>query len=460
MPYRERVQHLLPSPCVETSIATALESPSFEPAPWPEWGWWQEYGSQELNWLICQALQCNPTIQAVRERICYAESQAVIAHSKLSPLVYFNGSDEFTYLSQNGLYRALNPTVPLANQLVNLGLSFFYEFDFWGKYRNLFCAAIGYERAAIAESAQAELITSAALAQAYFAVRTNMVRRGLYQELYEVRKQFFNLQERMLQNSLYSALVPLLSEEGLFEAEQWRLNVEQEVEVGIHLVNVLAGRSPDAPLCLNEPLLPLPAQLALPCDLSLSLLARRPDLMAQCWRVEALAREVGAAKADFWPDINITALIGLQATSWAKLFEWASGTATALPALSLPIYTAGAIGANVCGKKALFNEAVFEYNELILTSFQQVTDLLSIGRAVYAEKEQQERIVANALARYQLTQGRAQVGIDSAFATWQVQEAAILRQLEDVELLYQQYAVSIGLTRALGGGYLCAGGGR
>lgn len=444
---------MLPPPCVGTSVAQALAEPPFEPGFWPERGWWREYGSPELNYLIDQALQCNPTVQAVRQRICYAQSEAVIAHSKLCPLITFDASDQYNYLSQNGLYRALNPTIPLSNQLIQFGLSFFYEFDFWGKYRNLYYAALGEQRAAIAETAQAELITSAALAQAYFALMTNLTRRTLYAELYEIRKNYFDLQREMQRNALYSALTPLLSEEAIFEAQQWLYEIDQEIAVGKHLVNVLAGRGPDAPLALNEPLAPLPRALSIPTDISLQLLARRPDLMAQVWRVDALAHEVGAAKADFWPDINIAALIGLQAGSWSKIFELASGTVGALPALSLPLYTAGAIGANVCAQKALFNEAVFQYNELILMSFQQVTDLLAIGRAVYGEKEEQARIVANATSRYELTRLRQQRGIDNILTAYQYLEELIEEQLEEVQLLYQQYVVSIALTRALGGGY-------
>jgi NodT family efflux transporter outer membrane factor (OMF) lipoprotein len=458
MSRQERFQNALPPPCIGTSVAQAIDEPFFEPGPWPERGWWRAYGSAELNFLVDRALQCNPTIQAVHERICFAKSQATIARSKLSPLVYFDADYEYNYLSQNGLYRALNPTIPLSNQLIDLSLSFFYEFDFWGKYRNLYQAALGKQRAAIAETAQAELITSAALAQAYFALKTNLIRRDLYRQLYDIRRDYFALQAEMQQSALYSALTPLLSQEALFEARQWLYEIEQEIAVEVHIVNVLAGRGPDEPIGVCEPLLPLPTALAIPCDLSMQLLARRPDLMAQLWRVEALAREVGAAKADFWPDINITTLIGLQAGSWSKLFEWASGTFSALPALTLPIYTAGAIGANVCAKKALFNEALFQYNELILTGFQQVADLLAIGQAVYGEHEEQAKIVANASRRYELTRQRQQKGIDNLLTAYQFQEQMIEQKLEEVQLLYQQYVVSIALTRALGGGYFCAGG--
>ena len=182
--------------------------------------------------------------------------------------------------------------------------------------------------------------------------------------------------------------------------------------------------------------------------------------MAQIFRLDALAFEVGAAKADYWPNINISGLAGFQSGSWSTLFEWISKTIGVLPGLSLPVYTAGAIGANIDAKKALFDEAVYQYNDLILQSFNQVADLLAIGKSVYGEKEKQSQIVDNAKARYGLTLLRQQNGIDNALSAYQFLEELLLKKLEEIQLLYQQYVVSISLTRALGGGYFydCAGG--
>ena len=382
MSREEQEQNILPTPSIETSEMKSFEDRSFEKTDWPEKNWWAQYGSKELNELIEKALKKNPTIQAVQEKIDLAKNRAIVARSELFPLVYFNAEDQWQYLSQNGLYRALNPDIALSSSQIDFSLSFSYEFDFWGKYRNLYRAALGYEKAAIAESAQIELITAASLAQAYFALRTNQERKKLFDHLYEVRKNYFDLQTKMLKNALYSRLTPLLSEEDVFQAKQWVYNIEKEIEVDKHLVNILAGQGPDEPLDLTEPLVSIAPKLAIPSNISLELLSRRPDVMAQVWRVDSLAFEVGAAKADFWPNINLTALAGFQSGSWSKIFEWISKTVGLSPALSLPVYTADKIQANLDAKRSLFNEAVYQYNDLILKSFSEVADLLAIGKSV------------------------------------------------------------------------------
>jgi NodT family efflux transporter outer membrane factor (OMF) lipoprotein len=442
----EITQNMLSAPSLKA------EGP-FVKGNWPQKKWWERYEESELNDLIAIALQNNPTIQAAKERIEAAKSKATIARSDLFPLVYFETSDQLEYLSKNGLYRALNPEIPLSNQQIDFSLSFAYEFDFWGKYRNLFKAALERQQAAIAEKAQTELIISTAIAQAYFGLKACLEKQQFYQELYEVRKSYFELEVAMLQNSLYSKLQPLLSEEAAFQAQQWLYAIEKEIETLIHVINILVGKGPDESLALHENLAPLSRELVLPENLSSELLSRRPDLMALIARVEALAHEVGAARADYWPNINLSGFLGFQSGSWGKLFEWASKTIGALPGLTLPVYTAGKIGANIDLKKAEFNEAVYLYNDLILRAFQQTADVLSIGKEVYGKKEKQVQIVRNAKERYELTQLRRKSGLDDAFASFRFLEELIQKQIEDVELLFQQYLVSVNLIKVLGGGY-------
>ncbi len=346
----------------------------------------------------------------------------------------------------------MNADFPLHAYLLDLSLSFTYDFDFWGRNRNLFYAAIGKKRALQAEAANVQLIVTTALAQAYFAYVTNCKREKLYRELVVVRARLDKLDKLLVKKGLSSVLSPLLSEENVNEAKKQLLSVQEECAVDRHLINILAGRSPDTPIPLSQ--LPnLPTTLIIPNTLSLDLLARRPDLMAQIWRAKALAFKTGAAQADFYPDVNIMGLAGLQSTAWTKLFATTSATGLIRPAVSLPIFTAGAIRANVRSKKAEFDEAIADYNALLLRSTQEVLDNVAFAKSVYQQKVQQKTIVDSAKKRYQLTRLRARNGLDSQFNTDYLLEKVIEKELDDVLLLYNQYLASVKLIKALGGGY-------
>lgn len=453
MPKEEQTANLLSPPSIQLSIEKSLESGVFKNGDWPQSHWWTIFKSEQLNQLIAEALMQNPNIQGVGKRVESARQTAKIARSKLFPLLFFDADESWEYLSHHGLYRALNPHIPINTDLIDLTLSFTYEFDFWGKNRNLFLAALGEKRAQEAEEADVQLIVSTSLAQAYFALKTNLMRKNLYEQLFEVRNQIFKLQHLLQQKALLSKLQPLLSEENLLESEKWLLNIEDEVETDRHLINILRGRGPDAPLDLDQEIASPLQHLPLPNDLSLDLLARRPDLMAQIWRVEVLAHEVGAAKADFYPNINLTALIGLESTAYRFLLDGQSKRAALQPAIHLPIFTAGAIRANIRAKKALFDEAVNEYNSLLLKSAQEVADLLILAQTIYQQKKDQEEIVEASQERFALTDLRQRKGLDNRLTWYFAKEEWIHKQLEDISLLYSQYLATIKLVKALGGGY-------
>ncbi len=453
LPKDQQTENLLSPPSVTTSIDRSMESGFFSIGDWPKQNWWEIFGSSELNSLISIALDKNPTIQSIEKRVEYAKQTAKVVRSRLFPLLFFDADETWQYLSKNGLYRTFNPKIPLNANLVDLTLSFTYEFDFWGKNRHLFNAALGESKAEEAESAGVELITTTAIAQAYFALKTNLVRQRLYQDLFEVRRAFFELEGHLQDKALLSRLSPLLSEERLLEAEKLVFSIETEVETDKHLINILLGRGPDEPLNIEATLPQALETLTIPDNLSLDLLARRPDLMAQIWRVEALAHEVGAAKADFYPNINLTALLGLESINFSHLFRAQSKTAALLPAIHLPIFTAGAIRANIRAKKALFDQAVYDYNDLLLKSASEVADLLVLAKSIFEQKSAQDLIIEAAQTRYDLVLLRQQSGLDNLLSQYLAEEEWILKALDDVSLLYNQYLAAIKLTKALGGGY-------
>ncbi len=453
MPKDEQTKNLLTLPALDTSVASSLETPYFEEGEWPEASWWEMFQSPQLSALIEQSIAENPNLISVRRRIDFAEQTAKVVRSRLFPLLSFNANEKWELLSHHGLYRALNPKVPLNANLVDLTLSFNYEFDFWGKNNHLFHAALGERKAQEAEAAQVQLITTTAVAQAYFALKTNLVRQKLYGRLYEVRLQLFQLQNLLQMSALSSILPPLQAEEDLLEADQFLCSIQEEVATDQHLINILIGQGPDAPLEIDETLPLLPESLTIPSTLSVNLLARRPDLMAQIWRVEALAQEVGAAKADFYPNVNLTAFLGLESVFYAKLFQASSKAAGLLPAIYLPIFTAGAIRANIRAKKASFDEAVFQYNSLILQSVQEVADLLVLAESLFAQRQDQDQIVSAARERWEITLLRNESGLDNLLQSLVREAEMIERELGDVTLLYGQYSAAIKLVKALGGGY-------
>ena len=184
--------------------------------------------------MVSQALDENPSIQKVERRIEFAKQNATIARSRLFPLVFFDADETWQYLSRNGLYRQFNPRIPLNANLVDLTISFTYELDFWGKNMHLFRAALGEAMADEAEYAQVQLITTTAVAQAYFALKINLLKKNLYKNLYEVKNNIFQLQSLLQDKALFDKLPLFLAEEDVLEVEKMLLGIEKEIETDKH----------------------------------------------------------------------------------------------------------------------------------------------------------------------------------------------------------------------------------
>jgi outer membrane protein TolC len=271
--------------------------------------------------------------------------------------------------------------------------------------------------------------------------------------LLQLRQSNANLQNVLLRKGLSSKIPALAASEDVFEAKKLLASIDEELSNNIYYINILAGRGPDTPLEINHHLPPLPKSLAIPSAISSDLLARRPDLMAQIWRAKAWAYRTGAAMSAYYPDVNITALLGLESTAWRKLFEISSGTAAIKPAINLPIFTAGAIRANIRANKAEFDAAIFAYNNLLLQSTQELLEVLVFAQTIYQQKKEQNKIVYSAEQRYSLINLLQRKGLNSQFDIYGLKEEVIQKKLVDVTLLYNQYLASIKLTKALGGGY-------
>ena len=435
------------------SIEEPKKSEFFSIGNWPSLNWWEVFDSPELNSLVDIALVSNPSIQAIEEKTLLFKQDTIIARSRLFPLLFFDANESWQYVSQNGLLHTLNPTLPLNSNLVDLSLSFNYEVDFWGKYRNLFHAALGRQKAEEAEKAQVTLLVTSALSQAYFALKTNLCRKKLYERLAMIQEDLFFLQGRLQKSALISKLPLLLSEENLEEAYKIVYQIEEEVLASCHLINSLIGKSPDSPLDVKPEIPPFPKTLALPENISLDLLSRRPDLMASIWRVEAEAHDTGAAIADFYPNVNLKGLIGLQSFGFDKLFLGSSKETGLYPAIHLPIFTAGAIRANVDKHKALFHAALFEYNKLLLESAKEVADYLVFSEKIFEKRKSEEVIVRSAKERFDISFLRYEMGLDNRLEALNFEADFVQKQIDSIELLYNQYLAAVKLIKALGGGY-------
>jgi multidrug efflux system outer membrane protein len=217
-------------------------------------------------------------------------------------------------------------------------------------------------------------------------------------------------------------------------------------------IRALIGAGPDDSNDIQP--VPLPqVEARLPRTLQYELLSRRPDLQAMRWYVQSSFSQIDAAKAAFYPSLDIKALIGLDSLHLDKLFRSASQQINLIPGLYLPIFDGGRLNANLHGTRAASDMLIEQYNQAVLNAVRDVAVSSSRLQALDDERAlQMEKIGATRFA-----QESAEAYYTRGLASRQIATEARLPVLaEQMALLLldgQRLAQGIALTKALGGGY-------
>ena len=193
--------------------------------------------------------------------------------------------------------------------------------------------------------------------------------------------------------------------------------------------------------------------MALPSALPADLLGRRPDVVAQRWRVESARRDIEAAKGQFYPNVNLAALVGVQSITFSKLLATGSEIPSFGPALRLPLFDGGRLRGNLAAKDADYDLALEQYNQTLIDALREVVDQLASLRSVDAQRVQLDGALATAGEAYELALARYRAGIGSYLQVLAAEAPLIEQQSLQANLRAHELELSINLMRALGGGF-------
>src|SRR5213076_1249540 len=151
-----------------------------------------------------------------------------------------------------------------------------------------------------------------------------------------------------------------------------------------------------------------------PADASINLIGRRPDIAAARTRVEASAERIKEARAAFYPNINIAALVGFQSLGLGSLFNSGSQFASVSPAVTLPLFHGGALQGQYRGRRGQYDEAVANYDGQVIQALRETAD------AVTSQKMLVERLAQSrsALASYETALRLAQRRYENGLSTY------------------------------------------
>lgn len=438
---------------VSPAIDSAVETPDFIAGEWPAYNWWNLFKDEKLSEIMEIAIENNPDLKAAVSRVYASDEEAKKARSVLMPQFSTGIRDNYEHLSRDSLLRFPPSAVPSIVNQIFLALNFEYEIDLFGKNRNKYRAAIGKAKAQSAEMSAALLMITTSLTQSYINYAANLQNLEFTKNLVEAKKKLFELTILRFSNSIDDQMAIDTAEASLLDMEEAYVIFEKEVELNLSQIKILMGLGPDETYPIPPPTLTFDRPFPLPDDIPLNLLARRPDLMAQIWTVEAAAHLISAAKAAFFPNINLKAFVGLETLSWSNFFTANSFGAALTPAINLPLFTGGDLKAQLNQEYANYDTAVYDYNALLLRASKEVFDQIKILQAANENSRLQSEVLENFVHISELKNLRFENGIDNYLTLLESQINAIEEGIKDIEKQNERFLSVLQLIKALGGGY-------
>ena len=410
--------------------------------------WWELYRDEDLQKLIRVALEENKDLKRAVAAVDEFAARVLVARTDFVPQMNATiNAPAFGNTRNVGF-----PGFPnLFNYYIQGNLS--WELDFWGRIRRSNEAALG-DLLAREENRRALILQIVAgVAQAYFELR----QFDLQLEIAARTLQAWNESVKLAKARFRVGYINQLDVDQ-FEAEQAnaaariaelkRQMVQKENEI-----SVLLGRNPEKisrGRALTEQVMPPVVPAGLPSDL----LQRRPDVMQAEQQLAAATARIGQAKADRFPKISITGILGVSSPQLSKLVNNETFFGVAGPGVAAPLINAQVLGFQQHATEAQAGQALAQYEQTVLTAFREVEDALVAVTTAVEQVTAQEKQVKALQSALRLANLRYTGGIANYLDVLIAQ-----RHLFDAELSLAStrrlHVVSVvQLYKALGGGWL------
>ncbi|GJH10475.1 efflux transporter outer membrane subunit [Caballeronia novacaledonica] len=418
---------------------------------WPASDWADQFGDAQLRALLDEALAGSPTLEQARARIAAASAYSETAKAGTMPRV----DASYSYTRQRFSENALVPP-PYAGswQSENKGLlSASYDLDLWGKNREALKSAVSQVQASRADAEAVRLALDTSIARTYNQLARLYALHDIAQSEVDERDKIVRITAGRIANGLDTEVERKTAEADLASSRSALSALDGRIVATRYQLAALLGKGPDRGFSIARPQLGIGDEVRLPGNLPADLVSRRPDIVAARWRVDAMTHDIKEAKAEFYPDINLSASLGLDAFGFGRLLTAASRTVSAGPAIHLPIFDGGALRAQLKDRYAGFDYAVATYDQTLVGALNDVATNLSQIRSTDAQLVDANvaQDAAHSAQRLALTQYRA--GLANQLTVLNAETNALASERAVANLKMDRRDQQIALAAALGGGY-------
>jgi NodT family efflux transporter outer membrane factor (OMF) lipoprotein len=411
--------------------------------------WWEIYQDPQLNQLEERIDTNNVQLRQQMELYLAAEDQVRAVRASLYPTLSAGPSISRDRVSANRPLETPGGATTYGDFVIAGQAS--WEPDFWGRIRRTIEQARANAQASAADEANVALTLHAEMATDYFALR------GLDSQIKLLTNTVTDLEHQLdLTKRLFAGGVD--TEVDVVEAQTQLETVRaQLVDLGVaraqyeHAIGTLANFSlpsfsiPPSPLDLKLPQVPLgvPSQL----------LERRPDI-AEAERLAAAANaQIGINISAFYPTITLGGSGGFESTNPGTWIQGPSSLWSLGAQATELLFDAGQRHALTDAARHDYEAQADAYRNSVFQAFDDVEDQLAALRILEQESATEQRAVDAAEHSFELSNKRYKGGATSYLEVLTAEQTLLQNQVTDINIVSRQFAASVSLVRALGGGW-------
>ena len=424
-------------------LSTAKDAP-------PTLDWWRGFRSRELTGLMEEAQTVNLDIAAATARFRQADAQARIAGAALLPSLNGSGQETYSRTSGSSASGLTNGGREVVNYSASLSAS--YELDFWGKNRD---AAQAAEETAVASRFDRDVValtTLTTVANAYFQVLAAQDRIRTAQRNIASAERILNAIRDRFKAGTGTDLDVAQQESVVANQRAQVPPLRQTLDQNINALATLVSRPPEAVRVIGGSLNNIASPRVTP-GLPSELLTQRPDIRRQESQLASATANVGNARAQFFPSIQLTGQGGYQSSALSSLFQPHAAFFSMVGSLTQPIFDGGRILGNFELTKARQDELLQTYRKTVVQAFADVDNALMSIRQTTERLRLQRQVVAASRRAFELSEQQLRAGTADIVTVLNTQTT--LFQAED--LLWQaqlaRLLAIVSLYQALGGGW-------
>ena len=404
--------------------------------------WQQVFTDPPLQALIEESLRAGPDALLAAARVREAEALAGVARAQSLPNV--------------GLSLNTTPTARRGGESFSSsylgGVTASWEIDLWGRYARATEAARAdlMARQASRDAINASLVANTA--SLYFQLAGLREIELVTQRAVESQREVLRLVQRLSQAGVASAAEERQQENAVANTEVRLPAIKRQIAAVENALAILVGRAPggfsfDAPATLE-----LPA--AVPAGLPSALLERRPDILQAEAQMRAANARVGEAKALFYPNISLTAVLGAVSPSLSEVLRLQGASVASLgPNVLQPLYAGGSLRFNEEANLARLDQALIGYRKSVLGALGEVADGLSNYQTQAEAMTIQRRRVTAAAESMRLAEMRFRAGTTGFLEVLNAQQQLLAAQTDEAQTLLDRRLALTQVYLALGGGW-------